>query len=353
MLLKVKCTLLYKAVVCSLFFMSCDSNQRQATQVSNLSLESTNCEGMIEVPGGSFLMGADNDQAEPDEYPKHKVHISDFYLDEHEVTNAQFTDFVESTGYITMAERPVIWEEIKKELPEGTPKPADSILQPGALVFHKTSGPVSLDDFNQWWSWTTGASWKSPRGKGSGIAGIPDHPVVQVAWEDAMAFCKWKNKRLPTEAEWEWASRGGRENQVYSWGSNELDEENPKANFWQGTFPWMDKMVDGYSGTAPVKSFPPNDFGLYDMPGNVWEWCSDYYDHNYYRRMANSGELQDPIGPQQTFDPAEPYATKRVLRGGSFLCNEKYCSGYRNSRRMRNSEDTGMEHIGFRCACDK
>ena len=334
-------------------FISCQNPQSKSSPETSRESSNSTCENMIAIPGGSFWMGGDNEQAEPDEYPKHKVSVSDFYLDEHEVSNAEFSAFVVETGYVTVAEREVSWEELKKSVPAGTPKPHDSILQPGSLVFHKTETPVPLDDVSQWWRWTIGADWRHPRGPDSDIEDKMDHPVVHVAWEDANAYCQWKNKRLPTEAEWEWASRGGQENQIYSWGSGALDDDNPKANYWQGVFPYQDKMKDGYSGTAPIKSYASNAFGLYDMAGNVWEWCSDWYDHDFYRRAEAQGELADPAGPDKSYDPGEPYAQKKVLRGGSYLCNENYCSGYRNSRRMRNTVDTGMEHIGFRCACDK
>ncbi|MEQ9063463.1 MAG: formylglycine-generating enzyme family protein [Vicingaceae bacterium] len=326
----------------------------QSTDSPELSINevSSSCNGMIEIPAGSFWMGADNEQAEADEYPEHKVAVSAFFLDEHEVRNKDFENFVITTGYVTIAEKDISWEEMEKEVPAGTAKPHDSLLKAGSLVFFRTDHPVALDDLSQWWKWIIGANWKHPRGPGSSIKNKSEYPVVHVAWNDAMAYCQWKNKRLPTEAEWEWASRGGLENHVYSWGSEELNDADPKANYWQGVFPWKDAANDGYSGTAPVKSYPANSFGLYDMAGNVWEWCADWYDHNYYKKIGKKTSI-NPSGPDQSYDPMEPHSVKKVLRGGSFLCNEKYCSGYRNSRRMRNSVDTGMEHIGFRCACDK
>lgn len=347
-----KMHLIFVIVFPVFIFYSCNSGENSNASTHLSAGDQTNSSGMVLIPGGTFSMGGDNYQAQSDEFPKHKVKVSDFYLDAHEVTNAEFEKFVEATGYKTVAERVLDWEVLKKETPVGTVKPPDSMLQPGALVFFKTDEAVPLDDVSQWWRWVVGANWKHPSGPGSGIEDKGNHPVVQVAWEDANAFCLWKKRRLPTEAEWEWASRGGKNNEIYNWGGDVLNDQDPRANYWQGFFPWINKMKDGYFGTSPVKSYPANSFGLYDMAGNVWEWCSDWYDHNYYSSVK-SEIISDPPGPDKSFDPVDPYAPKKVLRGGSFLCNESYCSGYRNSRRMRNSVDTGMEHIGFRCACEK
>ncbi len=305
-------------------------------------------EGMILVPGGVLNMGADNDQADPNEYPKHKVPIDRFWMDITEVTNREFAGFVEATGYVTVAERPVIWEELAKSLPAGTPKPADSLLQPGALVFKPTTTRVPLDDPSRWWQWTIGANWRHPEGPGSDIKDKMDHPVVQVAWEDAVAYARWKGKRLPTEAEWEWAARGGLEGNIYPWGDEHVDQGAPKANFWQGLFPYQNSLQDGYFTTAPVKSFPPNGYGLYDMAGNVWEWCSDWFDFDFYK--SGKATLPNTAGADVAYNPFMPYQQEKVMRGGSFLCNEVYCSGYRNARRMGSSPDTGLNHSGFRCA---
>ncbi len=303
--------------------------------------------GMVLIPEGTLNMGGDNEQADSDEYPKHEVKISSFWMDETEVTNQQYAEFVEATGYVTIAERPIIWEEIVKDLPPGTPPPPDSLLQPGALVFKATDTPVSYNDPSRWWEWVIGASWRQPEGLGSNIAERMNHPVVQVAWEDAVAYAEWAGKRLPTEAEWEWAARGGLENMIYPWGNEDVNEGEPKANFWQGVFPFQNKEIDDFYATAPVKSFPPNGFGLYEMPGNVWEWCSDWYHFNYYAD-ASAG-VPNPKGPIESFDPQMPYTKQRSMRGGSFLCNDDFCSGYRNARRMKSSPDTGLSHTGFRC----
>lgn len=308
--------------------------------------------GMVYVPAGLFTMGGKSDQASPDEYPNHQVKVSAFFMDEHEVTNRQFRQFVEATGYVTIAERPIDWEEMAKQLPPGTPKPADSILAPGSLVFKATDGPVNLRDYSQWWAWVIGADWQHPEGPGSSIDDRLDHPVVHVALHDAIAYAEWAGKRLPTEAEWEWASMGGQNDAKYPWGNESVETAFTKANFWQGFFPYENEEKDGFYGAAPVKSFPPNGYGLYDMAGNVWEWCSDKYHQSAYAMDQEKGTVENPAGPGQSFDPNEPFAEKHVVRGGSFLCNDSYCSGYRVSRRMSSSHDSGLNHTGFRCVKD-
>ena len=311
----------------------------------------TTTAGMVYIPGGVFEMGADNEQASTDEYPKHKVQVSPFYIDATEVTNAAFKKFVDATGYVTTAERKPDWEVIKKTVPPGTPKPHDSLLVAASLVFRPSTGPVDLNDYGQWWSWVKGADWKHPEGPGSSISGKENFPVVHVSWEDAMAYCKWAGKRLPTEAEWEFAARGGLVNNIYSWGNEHVSAGKAKCNSWDGKFPYLNTKQDGYTKAAPVKSFAPNGYGLYDVAGNVWEWCSDWYGEKYYSSLGIAIAL-NPKGPDKSYDPAEPYTPKRSLRGGSFLCNDAYCSGYRVSRRMKSSPDTGLEHTGFRCVKD-
>lgn len=312
----------------------------------------TSLEGMVSIPGGTFMMGGDSRQASPDEYPKHAVRVSPFYIDITEVTNAQFARFVAATGYITTAEKKPDWEELKKTLPPGTPRPADSLMVAASLVFTQTAGPVDLSRYDQWWRWVPGASWKHPQGPGSDIKGKDNYPVVQVSWDDAMAYCKWAGKRLPTEAEWEWAARGGLVNNIYPWGNEPATTGKPKTNIWEGQFPYRNEEKDHYLRTAPVRSFLPNDYGLYDIAGNVWEWCSDWYDAAYYATLEH-GTTTNPHGPAASNDPDEPYIPKRVLRGGSFLCHDSYCSGFRVARRMKSSPDTGLEHTGFRCVKDK
>jgi formylglycine-generating enzyme len=305
--------------------------------------------GMAHIPGGTYQMGGDNKQARADELPKHAVTISAFWLDATQVTNAEFQRFVAATHHITTAEQKPDWEALKKQLPAGTPKPDESMLVPASLVFTATDHAVSLDDYSQWWKWVPGADWRHPRGPDSNIKGLDSHPVVHVSWDDAVAYCKWLGKRLPTEAEWEWAARGGLKNNIYPWGNEAIDTGTVKANTWQGEFPYKNSLRDKYYYTSPVKSFAANGYGLYDMAGNVWEWASDWYHANYYETFDKK-TATNPQGPTKSFDPVEPYAQKKVLRGGSYLCNETYCSGYRVAARMKSTPDTSMQHIGFRCA---
>lgn len=303
--------------------------------------------GMVWIPGGQFIMGAlDNDlQARPDERPAHSVRVDGFWMDVTEVTNEQFQEFVAATGYVTTAEKKPDWEELKKQLPPDTPKPHDSILVAASMVFT----PVETDnliDWSQWWSWVSGANWKHPQGPESTIEGKENHPVVQVSWDDAKAYLEWAGKRFPTEAEWEFAARGGLFNKLYPWG----DDNNITVcgNTWQGKFPEQNTEDDGFFTTAPVKSYRPNGYGLYDMAGNVWEWTSDWYNVEYYGQIAGKGTVTNPQGANEPFDPRQPYTPQRVQRGGSFLCNESYCSSYRASARMHSSPDTGQDHSGFR-----
>jgi len=305
--------------------------------------------GMVWVPAGNFGMGADNQQAEPDEYPKHNVSVDGFWIDKTEVTNADFEKFVKATGYITTAERKPDWNELKKQMPPGAEKPADSLLVAASLVFVPASHSINLNDYSQWWAWKAGASWKHPHGPGSDIKGKSNYPVVQVSWFDAEAYTRWAGKRLPTEAEWERAARGGLEDKIYPWGNEKVSEGQPRANTWEGNFPYKNIQRDHYYYLAPVSSFAPNGYGLYDMAGNVWEWCAGLYNSNYYKTIDNPAGVKNPKGAAKSYDPDEPYAIKRVVRGGSFLCNDSYCSGYRVSRRMKTTEDSSMEHLGFRC----
>jgi len=305
--------------------------------------------GMVWIPGGEFTMGTDSELAWPDERPAHRVLVAGFWMDRTEVTNAQFRAFVAATGYVTTAEKPPLLEDILRQSPPGTPPPDPEVLVPGSLVFRPTAGPVDLQHYSQWWHWTPGASWRHPEGPGSDLAGKDDHPVVHVSWDDAVAYCRWAGKRLPTEAEWEFAARGGRDGLPYVWGDQPFAPAQPQANLWQGNFPYKNSADDGHARTAPVQSYAPNAFGLYDMAGNVWEWCADWYQRDLYRTRAG-GLVVNPTGPERSSDPARPYSPQRVQRGGSFLCNDSYCSRYRPAARHGGSPDTGMSHVGFRCA---
>ncbi|MBO9151031.1 formylglycine-generating enzyme family protein [Chitinophaga sp. GCM10012297] len=299
------------------------------------------------IPAGEFEMGADDDSGSPDEYPKHLVKVDSFWLDEHEVTNAEFTAFVQATGYVTTAEKPIPKEEVMATLPPGSPEPDSSLLAPASLVFVPTETAVDLRDVSQWWSVVPGASWKAPNGPGSDIKGKEQHPVIHVSWEDAQAYAKWAGKRLPTEAEWEYAARGGLKNQPFPWGAETPQASPGKTNIWNGHFPYENTEADGFYGTAPVKSFAANGYQLYDMAGNVWEWTADWYDAGYYAQVK-PGTL-NPEGSHTPNDPEEPSA-KRVIRGGSFMCSDEYCRGYRVSARMKTTPTSGLSNLGFRCA---
>lgn len=306
--------------------------------------------GMVWISGGEFTMGTNDDIGWPDEKPAHRVRVDGFFLDETEVTNAEFRKFVKATNYVTTAEKPPDVEEILKHSPPGTPPPPKEKLVPGSLVFQPTKKKVKLDDFSQWWHWTPGANWMHPEGPDSDLKGREDHPVVHVSWDDAMAYAKWAGKRLPTEAEWEFAARGGLKEKNYVWGDEKPSDDKILANLWQGEFPSNNTKKDGFERTAPVKSFKPNGFGLYDMAGNVWEWCADYYRADLYRTRLGKKATVNPSGPEKSSDPRNPFAASRVQRGGSFLCHESYCTRYRPSARHGNSPDTGASHAGFRCA---
>jgi formylglycine-generating enzyme required for sulfatase activity len=308
--------------------------------------------GMVWIPGGEFSMGALNPAGHPDgghesmddARPVHRVYVDGFYMDATEVTNAQFAAFVKSTGYITVAE--------KKPTREEFPDAPEENLVAGSVVFTPPANPVPLNDHFQWWSYVTAADWRHPTGPASSIAGRDNYPVVQVAWEDAAAYARWAGKRLPTEAEWEFAARGGKTGELYGWGNELRPAGRFMANTFQGHFPNQDNGEDGFPGIAPAGQFPANPYGLYDMEGNVWEWCSDWYRPDYYSELAGSPLTRNPQGPPASFDPAEPGAKKKVQRGGSFLCTDQYCSRYILGTRGKGEWRSGANHIGFRCVKD-
>ena len=297
--------------------------------------------GMVTVPAGEFWMGTE-EPAMTDARPVHRVWVDAFWMDRTEVTNEQFERFVSATKHVTVAERPLD----PKDFPG---VPADA-LKPGSIVFAPPDRPVPLDDHLVWWSYVPGASWRNPEGPASDLAGRAQHPVVHVAYEDAAAYCAWAEKRLPTEAEFERAARGGLDRKTYDWGDELRPGGKPQANTWQGHFPNENTKEDGHVGTAPVASFPPNAFGLYDLAGNVWEWTADWYRPDTYGKDAAANEVtRNPRGPADSFDPSEPGVPKRVHRGGSYLCSDAYCSRYVPGGRGKGAIDSGTTHLGFRC----
>lgn len=292
---------------------------------------------MVLIPGGTYVMGSNDFE---DSKPLHKVTVNAFLMDEHEVTNEQFEKYVNATNYITVAERPLN--------PKDFPGADSDKLVPGSAVFTPPSHPVSLNNPMDWWTYVPGANWKHPKGPGSSIKGKGSEPVVQVCYLDALAYAAWAGKRLPTEAEWEFAARGGRAASKYYWG-NEL-KPNGKwvANIYQGNFPDHNTKEDGFEGVAPVESFPPNPYGLYDMDGNVWEWCNDLYRPDYYSQSP----AVNPRGPGDSYDPEEPRTIKHVQRGGSFLCSDQYCIRYKAGSRGKGETGSAGNNLGFRCVKD-
>ena len=290
---------------------------------------------MVWIPGGSYLRGSESGQG--DEKPVREIKISGFWLDATEVTNDQFNEFVQETGYVTVAER----RPDSSQFPGVDP----SLLKAGGIVFMPPGEPVSLRNHYAWWTYVAGANWRHPTGPDSDIQGKGNYPVVQMAWEDAVAYAQWAEKRLPSEAEWEYAARGGVAGNEFVWGNEVTPNDQWHANVWQGDFPNQNTVADGHYLMAPVRQYPPNSHGLYDMAGNVWEWCLDWYMPDYYAKSPS----QNPPGPNQSHDPNEPGMPKKIMRGGSYLCSDLYCEGYRLWWRMKSAPDSAMSHTGFRC----
>jgi formylglycine-generating enzyme required for sulfatase activity len=297
---------------------------------------------MVWIPGGTFLMGSDAHY--PDEAPAHPVSVSGFWIDRTAVTNAAFRRFVKATGYVTLAER----------VPDAAVYPGaqPELLVAGSVVFQQPPGRVSLQSHYAWWDWQPGADWRHPEGPGSNLNGRERHPVLHVAWEDVSAYAAWAGKVIPTEAEWEYAARGGHDGLPYAWGAELAPKGRMLANYWQGEFPWQNLALDGFERTAPVGSFPPNGYGLVDMIGNAWEWMADWYTEQHDVGSPCCSAAVDPRGgsPEASTDAADGAAIPRkVLKGGSWACAETYCQRYRPAARMPHPTDTGTNHISFRC----
>jgi len=303
------------------------------------STERAHSKDMVWIEGGSFLMGSDSFY--PEERPVHRVEVDGFWIDRHQVTVAEFQRFVTATDYVTLAERPLD--------PAMYPGADPDLLVPGALVFHKTVGPVDLNDYRNWWAYVPGASWRHPEGPGSTLNGRERHPVTQVAYEDAEAYATWAGKELPTEAEWEFAARGGLEGTAFTWGDEHFPKGKAMANTWQGEFPWQNELLDGYERTAPVETFPPNGYGLYDMAGNVWEWTSDFFTPTHETSHHGCCVPRNPRTDEMHPAAADETIPRRVMKGGSHLCAPNYCLRYRPAARQGEAVDTSTGLIGFRC----
>lgn len=322
----------------SLRYMEGGGREFAPTRENKVTADKAVPEGMVLIPGGEFSMGSVNPvgmdgggrEGMDDARPVHRVRIDPFLMDATEVTNRDFEAFVKATGYVTVAER----TPTREEFPDA---PAENLVA-GSVLFTPPPQPVPLDDHIQWWSYVRGADWRHPEGPGSSIRGREDHPVVHVAWEDAAAYARWAGKRLPTEAEWEFAARGGRSGELFAWGNQMRPEGRWMANSFQGSFPDRDAGQDGFKGIAPVRSYPPNAYGLYDIAGNVWEWCADWFSPRYHLETSADDPLQ-----------AKP-SGRRALRGGSFLCHASYCNRYRVAGRSFNTPTSAASNIGFRPA---
>lgn len=349
-----------KTITCSNGFTIADSTaymngggtEFQPTIINDNGPSGNIPEGMVFIPGGEFSMGGVNPislqeggkETMNDSRPIHRVKAHGFFMDATEVTNSQFEEFVHATGFKTVAEITPTREEF--------PTVPEDMLEAGSIVFTPPAQKPVTNNYLQWWAYIKGADWRHPTGPGSNIIGKANYPVVHISWKDAAAYAKWAGKRLPTEAEWEFAARGGESGNLYAWGNQLQPEGKWMANIFEGSFPVVDIASDGFKGLAPVKQFPSNKYGLYDIAGNVWEWCSDWYRPDYYATLKNQGSIDNPKGPSDSFDPDEPGSLKKVQRGGSFLCTDQYCTRYMVGTRGKGEWTSGANHIGFRCVKD-
>jgi len=347
----ISCTPNGLTVADSTLYMQGGGSDFQVSKINPVQYKGAIPTGMVWIPGGEFSMGGVNPvgmqdgghESMNDARPVHRVVVKDFFMDATEVTNKEFAAFVKATGYITVVEK----KPTKEEFPDA---PEENLVA-GSVVF-TPAAVTNLSDHLQWWNYVRGADWKHPSGPGSDLKGKDDYPVVHVAWEDAEAYAKWAAKRLPTEAEWEFAARGGKSGELYTWGNQIKPDGKWMANIYEGKFPESDIGADGYAGIAPVKQFPANAYGLFDMSGNVWEWCNDWYRSDYYQRVSSSGIANNPQGPNDSYDPMEPGAKKKVQRGGSFLCTDQYCTRYMVGTRGKEEYRSATNHVGFRCVKD-
>jgi sulfatase modifying factor 1 len=364
--MKIKLTYFFLLLLTVLTLFSCKNNSEsvknevalaanentipefQKTIANNDVPPSSREKDMVWIPGGTFYMGTD-EKCESlcqiggltSDCKVHKVYVDGFWMDEHEVTNAQYQAFVKATGYKTIAEMTPTIEEF--------PGASSEMLVAGSVIFSPPAQLESLNNFYQWWEYRKGASWRHPFGPNSSIKGKENFPVIHIAWDDAVAYAKWAGKRLPTEAEWEFAARGGLSVQKFAWGDEFIPNGKYMANTFQGTFPTSDSGEDGHKGIAPIKQYPKNGYGLFDMTGNVWEWCSDWYTNDYFYTLSQNEVTKNPQGPTESYDPAEPGVPKKVHKGGSFLCSDQYCSRYVMGTRGKGDIKTGTNHLGFRC----
>ena len=325
----------YLFILMGLFIFGCNSSPSSDKITILIGDEEIS---LVWVDGGSFIMGSSELIANNDEKPSHRIHIDGFWMTETPITNNQFAAFVNSTNYVTTAEKAPSLKEMMSQLPKDTPPIPDEYLVPGSLIFIGGREAANPSSSINWWKWSPKTSWKNPRSENPTLDGIGDHPVVHVSWYDAIEFSLWSGMELPTEAQWEYAAKLGKVTNTR------------EMNIWRGIFPINNNLDDGHLKTNPVKYYKPNSIGLYDMAGNVWEWVRDWYHPNTY---SMEGRSKNPMGPKSSFDPMEPTVPKRVTRGGSFLCNDQYCAGYRTTARMKSSPDTSLENTGFRCVISK